>query len=145
MFRVMEGILSPSEVLLHVSGPEVGAIATFVGTVRDENAGKRVVAVEYHAYPAMAERILAQIGEEVGKGFGPLRMAIFHRIGRLAVGETSVVVAAGAAHRHQALGAVAYAIERVKQVVPIWKKEHYQDGAVWLEPAGVPSTSQDKK
>ena len=135
MFRILEGVLSSAEILSHVSGPEVGAVASFLGTVREDNAGKQVLAVEYHAYPAMAEKVMGQIGEEVARGYGPLRIAIVHRVGRLAVGEISVVIAVGAAHRHEALGAVAYAIERVKQVVPLWKKEHYRDGSVWLEPA----------
>ena len=117
------------------SGEEVGALASFVGTVRRENAGRRVTAVEYHAYPAMAERILRQIGEEMRRGFGPLRIALVHRVGRLAIGEASVAIVVGSAHRHAALGAVAYAIERIKQAAPIWKKEFYEDGSSWLEPA----------
>jgi molybdopterin synthase catalytic subunit len=135
VFRIVEGPLPTEEILLSVSHPEAGAVASFLGTVREENVGKRVLAVEYHAYPAMAERILGQIGEEVTRAYGPVKIAIFHRVGRLRVGEVSVVIAVGAAHRHEALGAVAYAIERVKQAVPIWKKEHYRDGSVWLEPA----------
>ena len=135
MIRILETPLDAAEVIRMASGAGVGGIAIFVGTVRDANAGKRVVAVEYHAYPAMAEQIMRQIGEEMRRGFGSLRIAMVHRVGRLSVGEASVVIAAGAAHRHEALGAVAYAIERLKQAVPIWKKEFYEDGSDWLEPA----------
>jgi len=145
MFRIVESPIDAAEVLRLVSGPEVGGIASFVGTVRDTNAGKRVSAVEYHAYPAMAERVMRQIGEEMTRGFGALRIAMVHRVGRLSVGEASVVIAAGAAHRHESLASVAYAIERLKQAVPIWKKECYEDGSEWLEsvPPGAGSEATD--
>jgi molybdopterin synthase catalytic subunit len=120
----------------------MGAIATFFGTVRIQNAGKDVVAVEYHAYPAMAEKMLEEIGREMERGFGPLRVALVHRIGRLGVGEISVGIAAAAPHRHQALGAVAYAIERLKQRVPVWEREFYSDGSAWLEPAPAPPAGE---
>jgi molybdopterin synthase catalytic subunit len=117
------------------SGEEVGALASFVGTVRRENAGRVVTAVEYHAYPAMAEKVLGKIGGEMRRGFGELRIALVHRVGRLGIGEASVAVVVGSPHRHAALGAVAYAIERIKQAAPVWKKEYYEDGSSWLEPS----------
>jgi molybdopterin synthase catalytic subunit len=135
MFRMVESPLAPEEMLRHVCGPEIGGVASFVGVVRMENAGKRVVGVEYHAYPAMAEKVMREIGEELERLFGSLRIAMVHRTGRLAVGEASVVIAVGAAHRREALGAVSHAIERLKHEVPIWKKEFYEDGSEWLEPA----------
>jgi MoaE-MoaD fusion protein len=135
MFRIVGEPLLVEELVRHVSGAEVGAVATFVGVVREENAGKRVVAVEYHGYPAMAEGVMRAIGEDLGRRFGSLRIAMVHRTGRLSVGEASVVIAVGAAHRREALGAVALAIERLKHEVPIWKKEFYEDGSEWLEPA----------
>ena len=133
-------LITGEEILLDAlyracSGEEVGALASFVGTVRRENAGRRVTAVEYHAYPAMAERVLGKIGDELRRGYGPLRVALVHRVGRLAIGEASVAIVVGSAHRHAALGAVAHAIERIKQAAPIWKKEFYEDGSSWLEPA----------
>ena len=134
MFRIVQDPIEPAFLLRAVSGDEIGGVALFLGTVRIHNAGKRVVAVEYHAYPAMAEKVLEQIGGEMLRGFGPLRIALFHRVGRLDIGEISVGVAAGAPHRHQAGGAVGYAIERIKQRVPVWKREFYEDGSVWLEP-----------
>ena len=135
MIRIAEEVIDPRELVQAVSGEAVGGIATFFGTVRAENAGKEVVAVEYHAYPAMAERMLEKIGREMETGFGVLRVALVHRTGRLEVGEISVGIAAGAPHRHQALGAVAYAIERVKLAAPVWKHEYYRDGSAWLEPS----------
>lgn len=134
MYRIVMEPIQIAEVVASVSAPEVGGIATFCGTVRRQNAGRTVVAVEYHAYPAMAEKAMRAIGEEVLRGFGVHRVEMAHRVGRLIVGEVSVVIAVGGSHRHEALGAAAYAIERLKQVVPIWKKEIYDDGSAWLEP-----------
>jgi len=140
VYRIVEGVIDPEALVRHVSDREVGGIATFFGTVRLHNAGKRVVAVEYQAYPAMAERILRKIGEEMRRDHGALKSAILHRIGRLEIGEVSVGIAAGAPHRVQALGAVAHAIERVKRAVPVWKREFYSDGSAWIEalPAASP-------
>lgn len=135
VYQVVAVPLMPNELVRQVSGDEVGGVASFVGVVRVENAGKRVLAVEYYAYPAMAEKVMREIGVEVERLFGPLRIAIVHRTGRLSVGEASVVIAVGAAHRREALGAVSHAIERLKHEVPIWKKEFYEDGSEWLEPA----------
>jgi molybdopterin synthase catalytic subunit len=139
VYRIVQTPIDPAEVEAAVAGPGVGGIAIFCGTVRDQNRGRRVVAVEYQAYPAMAEKEMRRIAEEAQRGFGEVRIAIVHRVGRLAVGEASVVIAAGAAHRHAALGAVGYAIERLKQVVPIWKKEFYTDGSEWLDPPPSPA------
>ncbi len=135
MIHVGPEVIDPQEILRFVSGEAAGAVASFFGTVRDRNAGKEVVAVEYHAYPSMAAKTLEEIAREMGRGFGVLQVALVHRTGRLGIGEISVGIAAGAPHRHQALGAVAYAIERVKLVAPIWKHELYRDGSAWLEPS----------
>ena len=145
MFRITEDSIDLTELIRFVTREEVGGVATFVGTVRVENAGKRVVAVEYQAYSPMAEKVMVRIGREVRHGFGSPFVAIVHRVGRLGVGEASVAIAAGAAHRREALGAVAYAIERVKQEVPIWKREFYEDGSEWLEPAPAGARAEDKK
>ena len=133
MIRVSPDPIRPPEVIEWVSSADYGAIATFFGTVRAKNAGKRVTAVEYHAYSKMAERKLEQIADEMRRGFGVLRVALVHRIGHLELGEMSVAIAVGSEHRREALGAVAYAIERIKREVPIWKKEFYADGTAWLE------------
>jgi molybdopterin synthase catalytic subunit len=134
VYRIVTDPIDIAEWVAAVSVPEVGGIATFCGIVRNQNAGRAVLAVEYHAYPAMAEKAMRAIGEEILRGFGVQRLGMAHRVGRLGVGEVSVIIAAGAPHRHEALGAAAYAIERLKQVVPIWKKEFYEDGSAWLEP-----------
>lgn len=146
MFRIVQEPLALEELVGHVSGAEVGGVASFLGIVRVENAGKRVVAVEYHAYPAMAEKVLRDIGEDLERSFGPLRIAMMHRIGRLSVGEASVVIVVGAPHRREALEAVSHAIERLKHEVPIWKKEFYEDGSEWLEPApSIPGEGSKNK
>ena len=131
-FRVQAEPLDPRVVEAAVEDPGSGALVTFVGRVRDNARGRRVDLLEYEAYPAAAERMMAQIGHEIGDRWGIDRVAIAHRIGRLGVGEASVVIAVASAHRGEAFAACQYAIERLKEIVPIWKKEHYADGAVWI-------------
>ena len=102
------------------------------GTVRDNARGKAVTALEYEAYPPAAEKMLEQIGEEIFEQWGIRTVAIAHRYGLLQIGETSVVIAVSSAHRETAFDACRYAIERIKVLVPIWKREVYEDGAVWI-------------
>ena len=115
-----------------VTHPGAGAIATFTGTVRDHGRGKAVTHLEYEAYAPAAELTLTQIGEEIRERWGIEHVAIVHRVGSLRVGEASVVISVASAHRDAAFDACRYAIERIKEIVPIWKKEHYVDGAAWL-------------
>jgi molybdopterin synthase catalytic subunit len=110
-----------------------GAIVTFVGRVRAHSRGRDVTKLEYEAYPEMAEKVFAQIADEVRERGGIIDVAIHHRVGMLGVGEISVVIAVSAAHRSPAFDACHYAIDRLKQIAPIWKKEHSPDGAVWVE------------
>lgn len=131
-FWLQAGPLDPRAVEALVDDPATGAVVTFVGRVRDNARGRPVVALEYEAYPAAAEAMLTQIGDEVAAQWGSVRLAIAHRTGTLGVGEASVAIAAAAAHRAEAFAACQYAIERLKEIVPIWKKEHYADGAVWV-------------
>jgi len=131
-FRVGPEPLDAREVEAAVADPSAGAVVTFTGTVRDRARGRSVVALEYEAYGPAAERMLAQIGREISERWGIGRVAIAHRIGRLGVGEASVVIAVSTPHRAEGFAACAYAIERLKEIVPIWKKEHYADGAVWI-------------
>jgi molybdopterin synthase catalytic subunit len=91
-----------------------------------------VIALDYEAYPPAAEKMLARIGEEIHERWGVERVAIHHRYGLLQIGDASVVIAVSSAHREDAFLACRYAIERIKEIVPIWKKEHYSDGAVWV-------------
>jgi molybdopterin synthase catalytic subunit len=116
-----------------VAEPGSGAIATFSGTVRDSFEGRRVLHLEYEAYEGMALKVLREIGAALHERFEVSRVAIVHRTGRLEVGETSVAIAVSAAHRAAALAACALAIERLKAELPVWKKEFFEDGAVWRE------------
>ncbi len=131
-FRVTTDPLDAREVEALVSDAASGAIVTFTGTVRDNARGKGVTALDYEAYPPAAEKMLERIGEEIRERWGIERVAIVHRYGLLQVGEASVVIAVSSAHRDEAFAACRYAIERIKEIVPIWKKEHYDDGAVWV-------------
>lgn len=115
-----------------VAGPSVGAVVTFTGTVRDHARGNGVVALDYEAYPAAAEKMLARIAEEIRERWGIEHVAIAHRTGYLTPGEASVVIAVASSHRGEAFAACEYAIDRIKEIVPIWKKEHYADGATWI-------------
>jgi molybdopterin synthase catalytic subunit len=124
-----------SLVQLVSSGGGHGAVATFIGVVRDNNLNRRVTHLEYEAYEPMAVRALEQICREAVREWPDIRVAVHHRIGRLAIGEASIVIAAAGAHRANAFAACRYVIERVKQIVPIWKHEHFAGGDVWLEGA----------
>ena len=112
-----------------------GAVAAFTGLVRDHNQGRRVRFLEYEAYEPLALRALGRILEEARAAWPGVRMGMHHRIGRLEIGDASIVIVAVAAHRPDAFAACRYAIERVKQIVPIWKREHFDGGDVWLEGA----------
>jgi molybdopterin synthase catalytic subunit len=131
-FRIQSEPIDAREVEAMVANPGAGAISTFSGVVRDHGRGKSVSRLEYEAYPAAAELVLAQIGDEIQDRWQTDRVAIVHRIGDLPVGEISVVISVASAHRDAAFEACRYAIERIKEIVPIWKKEHYDDGAVWI-------------
>jgi molybdopterin synthase catalytic subunit len=118
-----------------VDGPGHGAVATFVGLVRDHNQGRRVLWLDYEAYDPLAEKALARIVDEAQGRWPGAHMAIHHRTGRLEIGEASVIIAVATPHRADAFAACRYAIERIKQIVPIWKHEHFDGGEVWIEGA----------
>jgi molybdopterin synthase catalytic subunit len=148
-FRVQEAPLDPRAVEALVDDLATGALVTFIGRVRDNARGKGVVGLDYEAYPEAAEQMMAQIGVEVRERWGLDGIAIWHRTGYLPVGETSVVICVSSPHRGDAFAAAQYAIERLKEIVPIWKKEHYADGATWIgseaqyqREAEVPSESE---
>lgn len=134
-FRVMDGPLDVAAISASVATGACGAIGLFVGVVRDENAGRRVTHLDYEAYAPLAIRTFEQIARETRERWPSTRLAIAHRIGRLAVGEASVVIAAASPHRADAFAVSRYAIERVKQIAPIWKHEHFDGGEVWVEGA----------
>lgn len=131
-FVVTDQPINPQALSDRVASSRAGAIATFAGTVRDNARGRHVQVLEYEAYPEAAEKALAQIGAEIKERWDVEGVAISHRTGRLAVGEVSVAIAVSSAHRGEAFDACRYAIERIKQIVPIWKKEFYGDGETWI-------------
>jgi len=141
LYRIVRGPLQIEEAIGAVAGPDRGAVATFTGVARDHHLGRRVLSLEYHAYEAMAEDVMRAIGREVAERFGTPHVAILHRVGRVEIGEASVVIAVAAAHRREALQACAYAIERLKTSVPIWKKERYAGGTSWIEGSGPEETA----
>jgi molybdopterin synthase catalytic subunit len=113
----------------------IGAVAVFLGLVRDNNRGKRVLYLDYEAYEPLALRGLDLIVEEARERWPSVRLAVHHRIGRMEIGEASVAIAAASPHRADAFAASRYAIERIKQIVPIWKHEYFDGGDVWIEGA----------
>ncbi len=131
LFRVVDRPIEIAEVVAAVSAPGRGGLVTFTGAVRAETRGKPVLRLEYEAYRPMAERKLAEIGGALEAEHGAV-LAIVHRVGVLAPGEPAVVIAAAAAHRTPAFRACEAAIERLKKDVPIWKREVFADGSVWV-------------
>ena len=112
-----------------------GAVASFIGLVREQNQGRRVSFLEYEAYEPLAIRALELITDEARASWADTRIGVHHRIGRLELGEASIIIVAASPHRAHAFAACRYTIERVKQIVPIWKHEHFEGGDVWLEGA----------
>src|SRR4051794_14834593 len=122
-----------------VRRPGCGGVVLFLGTVRDLTGDEVTVALDYEAYPAMAQKKLAQVEEETRERWPVGDVALVHRLGRLGVGEVSVAVAVSCPHRAEAFAACRYAIDRVKEVVPIWKKENAPGGSSeWVHPEGKP-------
>ena len=132
MFRVTDKPIDLQELVRFVSDPGAGAIATFIGTTRNNNEGRNVIALDYEAYPEMAEKELARIGEDASKKWQICRMAIVHRRGSVQIADASVVIAVSSAHREAAFAACRFAIEEIKRTVPIWKKEVFEGGEVWI-------------
>jgi molybdopterin synthase catalytic subunit len=132
MFRLSHNRLELQPLIDFVTDPEAGAIATFIGTTRNNNDGRKVIALDYEAYPEMAEKELARVGEEATKRWEICRMAIVHRLGPVQITEPSVIIAVSSAHRDGAFAACRFAIEEIKRIVPIWKKEVYEGGEIWI-------------
>jgi MoaE-MoaD fusion protein len=131
-FRLSAEPLSLDAAVAEVASEEAGAIATFSGTTRLRSRGRNVVHLEYEAYPGMAEDVMAQIAGELKRRYALCEVAIHHRVGRVSIGETSVVIAVSAPHRHDALAACQEAIDTLKEKVPLWKKEVYEGGEEWI-------------
>ena len=133
MFAIVEGAIDVGALVSAALRPDCGAVSTFVGTTRvDENEGASVEHLEYEAYRPMADRKLEEIGAEIRERWDVRHVAIVHRIGRVDPGEASVAILVAAPRRGPAFEASRYAIERIKVVVPIWKREVWSDGYVWV-------------
>ena len=138
-FRITHDVLNPTALHELVLRPEAGAVSLFLGVVRDNNLGREVDYLEYDAYPAMATRIMRQIASEIRERWDVIEIAMHHRIGRLQIGEASVAVAVASAHRGEGIDACHYGIDRLKAIVPIWKKEVWADGEEWIEGSLTPA------
>jgi molybdopterin synthase catalytic subunit len=130
---VLASPLSVDDAIAAVRDSGYGGIVVFLGTVRDRSRGKVVTHLEYEAYAEMAEAKMREIARRLESLHAPLRLAMHHRVGDLAIGDIAVIVAAGAPHRDAAFNAARAAIDELKTIVPIWKKEHSDDGAIWIE------------
>ena len=131
--QLTEEKLDAAPLVEAVSRPASGAVTLFYGVVRNHNEGRQVLFLEYDAYRELAERQLHAVAEEIRSGYAIDGIAVAHRFGRLEVGETSLLVAVSSAHRADAFAACQATVDRIKQTVPIWKKEHWADGSVWLD------------
>lgn len=149
LFLLTHDPISIEQVINKVVRREAGAINTFIGTVRELTRGKKTLYLEYDAYQSMAEKKLAQIGSEIKEKWPDALVAITHRIGRLEISDIAVVIAVSTPHRAHSFEASRYAIERIKEIVPIWKKEHWEDGEKWigdqLENKAYPSGKPEKE
>jgi molybdopterin synthase catalytic subunit len=132
LFEVSNQTLVTQEIIDKVVDRNAGAITTFIGTVRELTKGKKTLYLQYDAYVPMAEKKLEQIGQEIQSKWNGAKVAITHRIGRLDITDIAVVIAVSTPHRRDAYEANEYAIERIKEIVPIWKKEHWEDGEEWI-------------
>lgn len=143
-------IIPNATIAREVRADEDGAVATFDGCVRNHSHGRSTLYLEYEAYESMALAKMQEIAQHVHNSFAINRVAIVHRLGRLEIGETSVFIAVSAAHRAAAFDACRYAIDNLKNTVPIWKKEFFADGAAWADgevpplPAAAPETPAAK-
>ena len=135
MVRLTRDVIDYHALTEQVRRPGCGAVVTFLGTVRDLTGGRETVALDYEAYPAMAEKKMAEIEADTRARWPVGDLALVHRLGRLGVGEVSVAVAVSCPHRAEAFAACRHAIDRLKELVPIWKKENWADGGTeWVHP-----------
>ncbi len=132
-FEIVRTPIDVGALVARLRRGEDGAVVTFEGVTRNQSGGRATRFLEYEAYEPMALHQLRALGQEVKKRWDVGRLGIVHRLGRLEIGETSVAIVVTAAHRKPAFEACQFAIDRLKKTVPIWKKEHFADGAVWVE------------
>jgi molybdopterin synthase catalytic subunit len=131
-FRLTEDPIDLAATVREVEDERAGAIATFIGTVRAQSRGRKVVRLEYEAYEGMAESVMADLAEQLQKRYDLCAVAITHRVGICGIGEASVAIAVSAPHRQDALAACKDAIDTLKETVPLWKKEVYEGGEQWI-------------
>ena len=138
MFKITSNEIELGDVIRAVEAGDAGAIVHFLGVVRNNTEGREVSYLEYEAYPPMAEKKMAEIAQEIHEKWGLDRVAMIHRVGRLEIGEVSVAVAVASPHRKEAFEACHYVMNRLKQIVPIWKREVWADGEEeWVKPDPV--------
>jgi molybdopterin synthase catalytic subunit len=130
--KITQNLIDMRELTDFVADPGAGAITTFVGTTRNSNDGRRVIRLEYECYPGMAEKEMSKIAAEALARWPIMKIAMIHRLGRVDIGEASVAIAVSSGHRHAAFEACHYAINQLKETVPIWKKELYEGGELWI-------------
>ena len=133
MFEITSDPLDPAPLVEAVRADEAGAIALFYGVVRNENLGRTVLYLEYDAYPEMAIKKMKEVADEVRVKFPVTGVGVLHRTGRLEIGETSLLVAVSSGHRREAFEGCHFAVDRIKQIVPVWKKEVFEGGEEWIE------------
>lgn len=130
--KITQSPINMQELTDFVADPAAGAMATFVGMTRNTNDGRRVIRLEYECYPGMAEKEMRKIAAEVLTRWSIRKVAMIHRLGQVDIGEASVAIAVSAGHRHAAFEACHFAINQLKEIVPIWKKELYEGGELWI-------------
>ncbi len=132
--RIVNEMIDCKAVIDEVVSNDSGAVLTFAGTVRNTNLGRAVSTIDYHAYESMAGKEIEKLENELSERWPGVQARIVHRIGRLELGETSVFIAVGGAHREESFAALRHAIDRLKEEAPVWKRERYEDGSeAWLE------------
>jgi MoaE-MoaD fusion protein len=150
IIKIVRHPIQTAEISARLKAPQDGAIVVFEGIVRNQSGGRRTLYLEYEAYEAMALKQMGVIADAMRRQFGVDCVALVHRLGRLEISETSVLIAVTSAHRRAAFEACRYGIDTLKQTVPIWKKEYFEDGAVWAEgeipplPSNLPKTESIK-
>ncbi|MHB8539695.1 MAG: molybdenum cofactor biosynthesis protein MoaE [Candidatus Acidiferrales bacterium] len=133
IYKIVRERIPTEEVVASLKAPEDGAVIAFEGIVRNHSRGKQTLYLEYEAYETMALAKMREIGAKMREQFAIDRLAMVHRLGRIEIGETSVLIGVSAAHRGAAFDACRYGIDTLKRIVPIWKREYFADGAVWAD------------
>jgi molybdopterin synthase catalytic subunit len=146
VFEITDRPIDLERLQAAVRDPAAGAVVTFVGTTRNENVGRRVIRLEYEAFAAMAQKEMRRLATAARRRWPLRRVAMAHRIGVVPVGEASVGIAVSSEHRREAFEACHWLIDRLKEIVPIWKKEHFRGGQVWIGPQqGGPAVGRKRR